>query len=102
MSHYARQLAAINTDTTKAQNVDILTADFQLAREGTLCRITIAATNVAIRLTSNDEASDFTLGTSASVATYELALPVGVTWNLQTNDAAGVTVYRLVVQEVTA
>ena len=99
--YYAKQLVSVHADTTKAQNVDLLAADFQMGRGGTLCRITVATTNVALLLIP-DEGTGMILGAGAAgtAVTYELALDPARTYNLQTNDAAGVTVYQLVVQEV--
>ena len=100
---YRTQLATLQANTTKAQNVDILDSDFQMQRSGTLCRITVAASNVALRLVPSAGAA-IALGAAAAqtAVTYAVALDPDRTWNLQTNDAAGVTVYHLCIQEVDA
>lgn len=101
MADYRRRLAELVANTVKAQNVDVLAADFQTARADSLVRITVAMTNVLLRLVPSSGTA-MTLGTpaAATLTTYELALDTGRTWNLQTNDAAGVTVYHLVIQEI--
>lgn len=100
---YRTQLATLQADTTKAQNVDILASDFQMKRSGTLCRVSVAMTNVALRLVPSTGTS-VGLGSpsSGAMTTYEFALDPDRTWNLQTNSPSGVTVYHLCIQEVDA
>lgn len=106
MTRYAKQLASILSDTTKAANTDFLTQDFAPEREGTLVRITIAnETAVPVRLVPSS-GNTTKLQASALAAevlvTFELALDPSLTYNLQTPDAAGVTINYLVIQEVDA
>lgn len=106
MEDYRKELATIITDTVKAQNVDILAADFQLKRAGNLIRISIAGTAVAVNLIPSS-GSAFALNSGSalplnSAYTEEIALDHGRTWNLQTADVAGITVRHLCVQEIQA
>jgi len=100
---YRTNLVEVTSDRVAAQNVDALTSDFQVRRAGNLVRITIAASAVIVKLVPNT-GTGLTLGTGTAfqLATYELALDPGRTWNLQTTSASGITIYHLVVQEIEA
>lgn len=102
---YSKQLAQIVADTAKAQNTDFLATDFQLSREGSMVRISIAiSTAVAVLLVPSSGTGIQLNGTTALTAgglhTFELALDTGRTWNLQTSNAAGTTCRHLIVQEI--
>ncbi len=104
MNDYRTELATITTDTAAAQNTDILASDFQVKRAGNLVRITISATAVALRLVPSSGTTvpiDSALPNTV-LTTFELALDAGRTFNLQTNDPSGITVYHLVIQEIQA
>lgn len=100
---YRTELVTVTSDTVIAQNTDVLGSDFFLKRAANLCRISVASTAVPLVLTPSSGTA-ITLGTPSAgvVTTYELALDHGRTWNLQSTDAGGVTVYHLCVQEVSA
>lgn len=106
MEDYRRELATIITDTVKAQNVDILASDFQLERAGNLIRISVMATAVSIMLVPSSGSAIYLNNAGALAAngilTETVALDQGRTWNLQTSNAAGITVKHLCIQEIQA
>lgn len=98
------ELAKLIADTTKAQNTDFLTTDFQMKWSGSLCRISVQiSSNVTLSLVPSSGTAIVLNGGTALAAsglyTFEVALDQGRTWNLQTSNAAGTTVHHLVVQE---
>ena len=107
MRDYRKELATIIANTVKAQNVDVLAFDFQLGRAGNLIRISISATAaVEISLVPSSGTAIGLNGAAAltadAVYTETVALDQGRTWNLQSPNAAGITVTHLCVQEVQA
>lgn len=102
----ARQhdLATLIADTTKAQNTDFLTTDFQTKWSGSLVRLTICVSAAKVYALVPSSGTKILLNggtalTAGGAHTFELALDHGRTWNLQTTDAAGGTVNHLCVQE---
>lgn len=102
---YRRELARIVSDTAVSQNEDWLGTDFQMSREGSICRVTVGvSTQVTIVLSPSSGGELLAMqGTSVvvnGIHTFEHALDIGRTWNLRTLDAAGTVVRHLVVQEI--
>lgn len=103
-NRYAKLLAEVTADNTKAQNTDFLATDFQVTGSARKCVIT-AALGSAVRLRlSPSSGSPFSLngGSSlgaAAVHTFEVLLDPDRTWNLQTDDAAGATLRHLRIVE---
>jgi hypothetical protein len=101
---YTKSLAAIVADVTKAQNSDFIATDFQLEAGG-VCRVSLTISSaVKVRLVPST-GSGFYINAGAvlvanAVHTEEIALDVGRTWNIQTDDSGGTDVKHLVVQEV--
>lgn len=98
--------AEVVANTAKAQNTDVLAADFQLGGEGSFARISLAGTAaVKVKLVpSSGTAFYLNAGaalTANTVFTEDVALDTGRTWNVQTDDASGITVTHLVVDEYT-
>lgn len=107
MTHYATELATITSNVVRAQNLNFLSADFQLKRAGNLVRISIQMTTaVAMNLEPDTGSIVHLNGGSAlpanGVSTFELALDHGRTWNLKCPDASGGTIDFLCIQEVSA
>lgn len=106
-SRYGTQLAQVAASTVKAQNTDLLAADFQQKRGDSKIRITIAITSaVIVALTGSDGSSVLLNNGTALVAngihTEELALDITRTWNIQTANVAGLTCTLLSLVEVDA
>tara|TARA_R110000782_G_scaffold253743_1_gene341948 strand:- start:29033 stop:29356 length:324 start_codon:yes stop_codon:yes gene_type:complete len=107
MNDYRAELKKTTSDTTKAQNVNLFGVDFQLRREGNVCRISIQATAaVELALVPNSGSAVHLNGGAALTAnglhTFELYLDQSRTWNIQTPNAAGITVEFCTVVEAQA
>ena len=116
ISPYATLIASIAANVTKAQNTDILvegdvegpapSGDFQLTHSTSVVRISICATAaVEVALVPNSGTA-ILLNNAAALAvngvhTEEVVLDTGRTWNLQTPNAAGITVTHCIIQAVT-
>jgi hypothetical protein len=104
MAEKARLLASIAADTVKAQNTDVLAADFQVQREDAEVRICIAGTAVEVSLVPSTGSAIHLNGGSAlpadGIHREDVLLDVGRTWNIQSANIAGVTVKHLIIQEV--
>jgi len=101
----ARHHAEIIADKIIAQNANALTTDFTVHKQEAIVRITLAISSaVKVKLVpSSGTALYFNAGAvmvAATVYTEEFALDTGRTWNIQTDDSGGTTVYHLVVQEI--
>lgn len=96
-------LAQVVTNTSKAQNVDLLAADFQVSHADALVRITVVDSGtVDIRLVPSAGSAIIIVATTTAnlVNTVELALDTGRTWNIQSANASGLTTTLCVVQEI--
>ena len=107
MEDYRKQLATLIADTTKAQNVDLLAADFRLNRAGNLIRITVAADAAVELALVPSSGSNILLNGGGALAvdgihSESVALDHGRTWTLASPNAAGITVTHLCVQEIQA
>ena len=104
-NEYARVLKTVIADTAKAQNTDLFAADFQMVRQDSTIRISIAGTAaVKVRLVPSTGTGFYLKAGVALVAnsvhTEDVALDQGRTWNIQTDDGSGITVTHCVVQEL--
>lgn len=104
---YGKLLAELTANTTKAQNTDLFASDFQPSRDDSVCRITIAATAArAVRLVpSTGTGTAFYINggaalTANAVHVEDVPLDTGRTWNIQTDNASGITTTILRVQEL--
>ena len=106
MNDYRIRHVSLVAARTVAQNVDLLTSDFQTKREGTLVRIAIAAAAAgAIELVPNTGANIKLQASNLSAGVlhvFEIALDPARTWNVATPDGDGLTVNMLLVDEVDA
>ena len=101
---YGKLLAEITEATVVAQSTDVFAANFKPTRSDSLVRISIAATAVIVSLMGSD-GSVIHLNNGTALAAYgihteELHLDSTRTWNVQTEDAAGVTARLCTIYEV--
>ena len=90
-------LAEIVTDTVAGQNDDLFPAALQLLRDDGFVRITIAVQSaVKVRLVPDSGSGFYLNGGTALVAdsvhVEDVPVDIGRTWNVQTDDALGMTV----------
>lgn len=105
-NRYGKQLAEIATSTTAAQNADLLTTAFRQVRSDSKIRLTISVTAaVKVLLFSSDGGEALYLNGGAALAadsihSEEFALDTTRSWNVQSDDVAGVTCELLSIVEV--
>jgi hypothetical protein len=95
------RVAELIADTVKAQNTDLLAADITILRTSSSLRVAIVGTAVKVKAVPSSGTAFYLNGGSALTldALYVEEVPVddGRTWNIQTDDAAGITVKHLAV-----
>lgn len=106
MNKYAASLKTISTAVTKAQNVGIFATEFQQKWAVNKIRITIsvtAAIKVLLYSDGNGEAVYLNAGAALvadTIYTFEHTLDTSRSWNVQTDDLAGITAEILTITEV--
>jgi len=104
-TNYGAVLFTSSASTIAEQGVDLLPADIRVTRDTSVVRISVAATAAVKLIFVPSSGTGFYLNAGGNlpingVHTEDVVLDIGRTWNLQSDDVAGITTTHLVIQEV--
>ena len=101
--YFHKQHVKIVTNTTTAQNTDILESDFQKVYDDSIIRVTAWGGAMNLRLIPNSGGGVSMFGgvnLAGNLRYEEFNLDSGRTWNVQTSTSGGVVLNFLLIEEV--